>query len=241
MTITNTVLTGAESAGTTTTPDFTSTSGSLIVVVGSWFGSSTDPVAGTGSSGSITDNKTNPYTLAGFIRNGSNEGVAVWYNLAGTRGASHHVIMLVGSAGSNNLGVAEFTTNNTWNSPPFDSGTFATGTDSTDPIGITAAGAISGTAVAFFGSCIDNGANGTWTPSTGYSNIFNFGNGSIGLTSDSSYKIGETGTPTLSVGYSAAISSARNLFATFSEAGGGGAFDPPDLQMPIRQLNVYRM
>jgi hypothetical protein len=103
----------------------------------------------------------------------------------------------------------------------YDSTTKGTGTDATSPLAWSAGGAISGTQVGLTLVGINNGADGTFTVSTGYTDAFNEGHGSLTLVHDYEFKTGETGTPSLSIAYSAAITSAKEMFVSFKEPASG--------------------
>lgn len=194
-----------------TSDSWASTTGSTIVAIGHTFN------VASFSSGQMTDSKGNSYTFRGGATASSAIGIGVWDNIGGTRGASHNVTISPGG-GTEALSVIEFsgTGTITW-----DTTTLATATDATSPLSVTAAAALSGTAIGIYGAAVDNGVLGTWGDPAGYSTILSFGDGSAGLVFYSGQKIGESGTPTVSATYSAAISSAKELFASYSDSGGG--------------------
>jgi hypothetical protein len=201
-------------ATSVTSDSWTSTAGSALGIIGHVFG------AHTLAAGDVTDSKGNTYTFAGGINGtGSTPGIGFWYNLSGTRGASHTVTFNPGV--SANVAVVEVT----GNSLSFVAATFATASDGTSSFDVTAAAAISGTQIGMYGATIDTGDSKAWTQPSGYTNIINQGNGISFLVSDAAYKLNETGTPTVgATGTFSPVAAGREVFATFQE----GAASPDD-------------
>lgn len=230
------------STASTATPSLTTVSGSLLVVYLTHYDATNTP-----ANGDITDNKGNSYTLLESRYLGpASGGVGIWYNDAGTRGASHTITGTI-TAGSTGFGccsvaVCEITGQNTGSAA--DAATHANNNDSTSPYVVTAAAAISGNQIAIVAiSPDDNGSAGTFTPPTGYTLIFDAGGAINGADIFGAYKINETGTPAPSTSWSTAGGSfGAQAFATFKEATGGQDPDVPNLRpYPVPQLNVYRM
>ena len=185
----------------------------------------------------MTDSKGNTYTYTGTGGGGgaSTAGAAVYYNNAGTRGASHTFTFNgPGTTTIVNVSVIEITGQDL--STPFDSTTDATATDATTPFNVTAGGAINGNQIAIYACTPSVGAEDTFNHPGGYSNIFTQSSGTF-LVSIASYKLNETGTPTVGATRSGpAPSNAVEVFATFKEAGAGGGDDPTT---PLRKLPLF--
>lgn len=223
-------------AGVTATSDaWTSTSNSLIVVIGHHFNT-----AGSSADGDVTDSNSNTYHLVTSLLGGGASGIAVWYNNAGTRGASHTVSLNgPGTAESNKLTVIEVTGQDL--TTPLDSTTFATNNDGSSPFAVTAAASISGNQIAIYGSTNDTngGPDGAWTPPGGYTGALEWGSDSTGgLVFFGGYKINETGTPTVSGSWGGTTANARQVFVTFKEAVGGGPAATPIVTFRRRQQPI---
>ena len=228
--VTHTAGSTATGTDSITVDTFASTAGSLIVVIGQFYNTS-----GSAAGGNVTDNQGNTWQLAGSILGGASApGVAVYYQNAGTRAATHVVSLNgPGAAESLNAQIIEITgQDSTSSTSAFDSTTIGTASDATSPFSVTAGAAISGNQIAIVGCCIDTGNNGTWAAPTGYTNISNLPNGGTDLVSESAYKINETGTPTPAswTWGGGGITAARQIFVTFKEASGGGGSTFTDSQ-----------
>lgn len=222
---------------TQTSDSWTSTAGSLIVVMASTF----DAISAF-TAGECTDSKSNTYTLIGQRNGGSLAmGTALWYTNNNTRGATHTVtIDLTPQTGGRfvNLGVVEITGQAL--TSPLDSTTFATAVDTTSPFTVTSAAAIVGNQIAVYGAVINGSSSAAWTQPTGYTNIINQGNGAADNLFDNAYKINETGTPSPGAAYTAGNTDAVEIFATFKEAvvapSGLKPFNPIPFQAQGRNL-----
>lgn len=206
--------TGANGTGTVTSPSITTVSGSTLLVVVCAYNVSTSD----GADGDITDSKSNTYKFrAKNMAGGFGCNVAVYEQVGGTRGSGHTITanFLIGT-GTLNIHVVEVTGADP--TAAYDSTTLGTASDAASPLSVTAGGAISGDQIALWAGCIDNGVDATWTPPTGYTNVYNEGHGSVSFVSGVFYKINETGTPTVDASYGGSISTARELFVTFKEA-----------------------
>jgi len=213
----------------------TTVSGDRVVVVYVWFDSGT---AASQAAGTVTSTPAKTFTKDTEFLSGS-AGIAVYSWVSdGTTLTKITCTPTVGSS-VGNVGGCPVIVHSDAGTVTYDSGTKGTGTDATSPIAWSAGGAVSGTQIGFIGVVIDNGASGTFTPSSGYTMLQEAGDGTSTLTNHEAYKINETGTPSLSVAYSAAITATAEMFVSFKEP--GGAPDDALLTPPIRQLNVHRM
>jgi hypothetical protein len=211
----DTSLTGG--AAVAATYGSSTTSGSLLVAIGHLYNTS-----GVLTNGDITDNKSNTWTLRGSSLGGASAvGIGIWDQVGGTRGATHTVTLNLANSSADiaNLAIIEITGADA--STPFDATTLAFATDASSPYSVTSAAAISGNQIALYGASLDTGANTAFTQPTGYSDIINQPDGAFNV-SIASYKINETGTPSPGATSSHAPSAAREVFATYKEAGGGG-------------------
>lgn len=202
------------SANNITSDTWTSVSGSLIVAIGN-----TSGISGAFASADTTDTFGNTYTLLGISNNGSGgPGIGFWINDGGTRGSQ--TVTCNPAEGFLNLGIIEITGHSA--GAAYDSTTAAAATDGTNPLDVTAAAAISGNQIAIYAVCIDSASNSTFTNPSGYTDINEQGTGSTSVVHHNSYKINETGTPTVGCSFGGVIVSAREALVTFKEAGGGG-------------------
>lgn len=209
------VHTGGVTGGSTS-DSWSSTATSLIVAIGHFFDNSSAP-----NDGDVTDSHSNAYTLVVNGAGGAGlPGVAIWYNNNGTRGAAHTVDVAVAGVSDQNNSIIEITGQDL-TSAVFDTTTDATGTDSASPYDVTAAAAISGNQIAIYGVTLDASDNVAWGQPSGYSNIRNVQNGTASLVSAASYKINETGTPTVGATRTGSAT-AREAFATFKEVAAAG-------------------
>lgn len=218
---------GGTGTGDSTCPSFTSTAGSTLIVVLSFFHSN-----GTPSGSDIADSKSNTYTIVNFTHGGVNAvGIAAYYNIGGTRGASH-TITGTPVGGSNqsasNIAVIEISAAGTIS---FDGTTDAVATDSTSAYTVTAAAAIAGTQIGVYGCTLDIGNSAAFTQPTGYSNIFNEPDGTANLVSIASYKNPETGTPAPGATRSGTAADGREIFCSFLETGGATTSLPMDSRL----------
>lgn len=206
---------------TATSDSWTSTSGSLIVVIGHTFGTT-----GSAANGDVTDSKGNSYTLITSDLIAGSIGIAAYYNNGGTRGASHTVTFNgPGSGTFVNVAVIEISGTNL----TLDGTTFATASDTTSPFSVTAAAALSGTQIGIYGATLSTGSNSAWTQPTGYTNIINQGGGDLFLVSDAAYKINETGTPSPGGSGGWTVSAAREIFVSFMEGSAAVAASAPNV------------
>lgn len=230
MTITATAFGGNQSnaaSGNINPGSLASSAGDLIVVFYSFFDNGT---AATQAAGTVTSTPAKTFTKptnAEFERNALGLAVYTWVSdgttltqisVAPTAGTS------VGGCGGTTIKLASGV-----GTPVYDSTTKGTGADITSPLAWSAGGAVAGTQVGLTGVIISNNASGAFTPSTGYTNAYNFGNGTLSIVHEYCFKTGETGTPSLSIAYSAAIIDAAELFVSFAE---------PSLVVPPQQLIV---
>jgi hypothetical protein len=227
---------GAFTNGASTAVTFgsTTTAGSLIVANGNTFNTTTF------AAGDVTDNKSNSYVKDKENNGGaSNVGSGVWSNNGGTRGASHQVTFAPASGSPTSLAICEVTGQAASNA--FDTTTAGTATDNTSPFAVTAGGAISGNQIAFYVCCVNSSTSAAWSGPSGYTGVFADGNGATDLTSNTAYKIDETGTPTVSSTNGFTVSgNAVEVFVTYKEAAAGGGFDVPLLRFDP-QYQVHRM
>lgn len=199
-----------------TSDSWTSVAGSLIVAVGHTF-----DAPASAAAGDMTDSKSNTYTLAISLYNQFSVGIGVWYSNAATRGSSHTVTYNPPGGGgeADNLAVIEITGQDT--GAAYDTATDATVTYSTPwtPFNITAAAAITGNQIAIYGVTLDDSSGvQAWGEPSGYSTILN-NPSSAGLVCIGSYKLLETGTPTVgATRVSSATAAGIGVFATFKEA-----------------------
>jgi hypothetical protein len=211
-------------AGNTCTSDsWTSTSGSLIVVIAFYYNT-----AGAAADGDVTDSKTNSYTLwPGATAGGGTDQtrVDVYYNNGGTRGTTHTVsVNRTGDSGSlANCAVIELTGQHA--TTPINTDTDAGSTDATSPFDVTAAAAISGTVVALYGNVVDTGNTDSYGAPSGYSPIIVESDGSSTLCSAGYYKENETGTPTVGATKGGTIANAASVFVTVNMASSGTNVD----------------
>ena len=216
-------------SATVTTNAITTASGSLLVAFATGFN-----ISGTPVNGWVTDSKSNTWTYvaAASTISGAFEGVGMWYQLGGTRGASHTITFTPTGANNCNLHVIEITGHDT--STPFDTTTAATGLDTSSPWGATASAAISGNQIALCAVAVADNGDGTWTNPAGYSDIYEQGTSSQRTCAGAWYKINETGTPNPTATFSNAGGTAHVSFATFKE-GVGGEPPSPDFVVPFRR------
>lgn len=232
--------------GTITSSSWTSTAGSDIIVIGHIFAT-----AGAAANGDITDSKSNTYTLLGSsIGTSVTSGIAMWHSNNTTRGASHTVTYnptASAGTGSESINVAVVEITGQDSSADFDATTLATFADNISPFSpfnVTASAAISGNQIAVYGTTLNAGSNFAFTQPTGYTNIINTGNGAAALVSLASYKIDETGTPTVGATRTDSdTGDCHTIIATFKEAAGGGAtvVIPPSLfiDQSVVRSNLY--
>jgi len=200
---------------------FTSIAGSLLVVVVTGFNISTAV-----NNNLVTDSKGGTWVkvpdASNSIHSPGGECIGVWYLKDGSRGASHTITFTATVSSSNlNLHIVEITGFDT--TAPLDTTTDALGTDgSGNPIIITAAGAIVGNQIAIAGTASSDGGDGTWTNPTGYTDIYEQGTSSQRTCAGAWYKIGETGTPSLSASFSNNSGGNQWVFVSFKVASGGG-------------------
>lgn len=214
--------TGGGAAGTATSGSWTSTTGSTIIVVGHMFSGGSSP--GALANGDCTDSKSNTYTLApnsGIYTGTDSPGIAVYYNIGGTRGASHTVtINPVNESGDTiNIAVLEIDGSNV----VFHSGSAQHASDGTSPLAVTAAAALPSNAIAIVGATVDTGGTNAFGDPAGYTPIRAEADGANSLVSYAAYKIGESGTPTVSITNADTISAARETFVVFSDDGASGS------------------
>lgn len=243
------VMAVAQATGTTTT-------GAASASIS--FGSSTTSGSGIGVSqcwnnmldsaaGDCTDNKSNTYQLAGFIRNGIQEGTGGFYNTVSgaSRGASHQITcdQIASAGGSQQIGIVEFTgQDSSTATAAFHSASFATGTDITSGFDVVAAAAVPSDNVSMAAYSI-GGASGSVAVGapTGYTAAGSQGNANTDLVYGVFYKAGESGTPTVTATWTGTVGTEtpRELFMVFQAAAASG-LDVP-LLCPIPQFNVHRM
>lgn len=228
---------GPPGTGSATTPGITSTAGSTIIVVAATF-------ANLGLvSGDLTDSKGNSYTLLSSLGGGvSSVGLGIWINAGGTRGATHTITLNAAASGGDtfNLAVLEVATTGL----TYQAANTASATDATNPFDVTAGAAIPRDNITIAATVLsDSGAANTWSMASGYSDIASFGNGLSGLISTAQYRLGETGTPTISMPYTGVpINTGLEAIWVLSEQAPAGAADPDvPLLHPPSNLNVYRM
>ncbi len=213
----------------------TTTTGSLIVVLGSMY----DIFAP--ADGNVTDNKGNSYTLApnASYPGTGNQAVAIWYSANVTGGASHEVTLTPGgSAFANNVAAMEITGAAT--TSPMDVNPTGTSGTSTGPTITTGTLAQADEILCGIFSTTSSGSPALGVPS-GWTLIAEEEN-SVHLPYNAAYLI-VSSTSTLSPTWSIASSQAwRCALASFKAAAGGGG---ADLELPLLQpptnLNVYRM
>jgi hypothetical protein len=195
----------------------TSATGDRVVVVYTWFDTGT---AASQAAGRVTSTPAKTFTKDAEFLSGS-MGFAVYSWVSdGTTLTQINVAPTAGSSVGNVAG-GTVKVHSDAGTVTYDSTTKGTGTDSTSPLAWSAGGAVSGTQIGFIGVVIDNGAAGAFTTSSGYTMLQEHGDGTTSLTNHEAYKVNETGTPSLSVAYSAAITAAAELFVSFKEPGGG--------------------
>jgi hypothetical protein len=215
------------------------TSGSGIILLGLEYNTS-----GSAAAGDFTDNKSNTYQLAGSLMGGANSvGVECGYNTisTGTRGASHQCTVNGPGAGEsiNAAGIEITGHDSTTTTSAFDSASFATANDATSAWTVTAAAAVASGVIGIYGVAIDTGTNNAFTQPTGYTNISNQPDGTSFLVSCASYKLSESGTPSVGAtsGHTAGSGSAREIFAAFKPAAGAATkalpFPPNRIRPPI--------
>jgi hypothetical protein len=219
------------------------TTGSLYVVAVGVFNTSGAPAAGN-----VTDNAgggSNTYQLAGNTAGwgAAIEAAGLWYNSNGTRGGTHQVtVNPPGASSSIHTTLIEVAGQDITSSTScFDATTFAVANDTTSPFVIGAGGAISGNQIAFHLNCIGGQSGGTnYTQPTGYTNVSNVVDANSFLVWGCDYKINETGTPSLSSTWNGTVGSEspKQLFATFKEAGAGGAVTSGGPQLTFDQTTT---
>jgi len=198
---------------------YTSTSGSLIVVVVTNFDCTV--------AGSVTDSFLNSYTqISGVGAIGAGVvGIEVYFNNAGTRGAAH-VITGHATASFPDIACIEITGQDLVS--PVVTVTKGNATDASSPYNVTAGGAIVGNQIAVYAVTLDTGANTAFTPPGGYLNIYNEPDGANNVM-EAAYKINETGTPTVGATSAHAPAAAREAFVTFEEGAGALPSDDPPI------------
>jgi hypothetical protein len=192
-----------------------SAAGDRVIVIYAWFDGG--GAAAQGAAVTSTPAKT-------FVKDtevfSTQKGIAVfsWVSDGTTLTQIALTPTAVGSVGS--IGGGTVLVHSTVGTVTYDSTTKGSGTDAVTPL-TWSGGAISGTQIGLLCVAIDNGALGTFTTSSGYTDLNNYGDGSLSYTNLESYKVNETGTPALSVAYTAAISAALELFVSFKEPASG--------------------
>lgn len=202
------------SSGVLNPGSLTSSAGDKIVVCYFWFDAGANSTSQTGSPVASTPSKT--FTKATEFVGTTPTGIAV-YEWVSDGTTLTQVTVTPTGASVNGLAGTTLKLASTAGTVTYDSATRGTGTDATTPLAWSAGGAITGTQVGIHMCTVDNGTNGTWTASSGYTSAFNNGNGASILPSITAYKAPETGTPSLSVAYTAAMTSAKELFVSFKE------------------------
>jgi hypothetical protein len=209
--------TGVFQAGTVTSPSWTSTTGSTIVVICIHF-----TTAGASANGDCTDSKSNGYTLATSLLGGANAvGVSAYYNIGGTRGTSHTVTVnrVNSSQETTNLHVIEITSDGTIS---YDSASAATANDTTSPFTVTAAAAMQNNAIGIYGVVLSTGGTNAFTNPTDYVDIYEETDGANNTVSHASYKLNETGTPAVAASNTDTVDDAREIFISFYDDVSGG-------------------
>lgn len=211
-----------------TSPSFTSTSGSLLVVVLCAY----NPASVAVADGDITDSKSNSYTRIpnASIFPGTNvSGIAAYFNNAGTRGTSHTVTgnPVNSGGGSYQICVIEFSGFDT--STPIATATAATANDTTSAFDVTAAAAVPSGGAGIYGCSVagDSGSS-AWGDPSGYTVAGHADDASADLVYYVGYKLNETGTPTVggTWGGTVGATSPRECFFAVQAAGGGGGQPP---------------
>lgn len=202
------------SSGVLNPGSLTSAAGDKIVVAYAWFDAGANSASQTGTPVTSTPAKT--FTKVTDFVGTTPVGLAFYEWVSDGTTLTQVTVAPTGSI-VNGLAGTTLKLASTAGTVTYDATTKGTGTDATSPLAWSAGGAITGTQVGIHLCSIDNGSNGTWTPSSGYTNAFNNGNGASILPSITAYKAPETGTPSLSVAYTAAISSGKELFVSFKE------------------------
>ena len=202
------------------------TTGSGIALIGHTFNTS-----GSAAGTDFTDSKSNTYQLGKALLGGASSiGIEGAYNNAGTRGASHQCTFNApGNNESNNIAGIEFTGQDASTSTScFDATSSNTANDATSSWDVTAAAAVPSGCLAVYGVSIDTGTNNAFTQPSGYTNIINQPDGTAFLVSCASYKLNETGTPTVGAtsGHTAGSGSAREILLVFIAASAGGGPTP---------------
>lgn len=210
--------------GAVTSDSWTSTAGSLLVVIGHTYNTSSAP-----SNTDVSDSKGNSWVVAGgsSLYSGLGQpGIVMFRNSGGPRGAGHTISYQgPGGPSSNNVAVIEIAGADAI--APYDPTTANVNRQTVggSPWNVTASGLIVPVQIAVYAVTIDTGTSTSWGNPTGYSNIINQGDGSTKLVTYAGYKIGETGTPTVGATGAFVIGSANEAIATFKEAAGAAA-DP---------------
>lgn len=159
------------------------------------------------TSSEFTDNKSNTATVLDQTPTSVQECTGLAYNNAGTRGASHQLTFdaVSGSASSNCAGV-EFTGFDT--TTPFDTAVTGKANDTTSSFDVTASAAFASGAAAIYLCCI-GGASGSAAigDPTGYTLISEQGDANTYLVHHFSYKLSETGTPTVGCTWTGTVGS----------------------------------
>jgi hypothetical protein len=164
------------------------------------------------------------------VPSGSDFAIGLWHAATSIRGAGHTVTYTDQFGAGNafvSVSVLEITGQD---SPDYDATTGAAANDTVAPIdlSITAAGPIAGSQIAVVGITQNGTNNVAWTDPAGYTSAINQPDGATHLPSYLGYKIGETGTPTVTaVRADASSTVGRMAFATFKAPGGSSSILVP--------------
>lgn len=210
--------TGGGAVDPVTSPTFTSTAGSLLVMLPCWYGGTGSMITGTPA----TDSLGNTWTFGNVTPTSaalSTTGVGMWYQLGGSRGSQTVSFNVAGSADNINLHVIEITGQS---GTPYDAVTAKNAVIAdTSPWNAPAQAAISGNQIAIHMVVLDTGTNTSFTNASGYTTIYTEGNGAASLVSHAAYKLLETGTPNVgptSSHSTGTTGNSRGIFASFKEA-----------------------
>ena len=227
MTITYTLVdSGSSNASSINfTNSVTSSAGDLVIVHYQWDDTG---APATQAAGAVTSTPAKTFTKdAEFTQASSiNLGVAAYSWVSdGTTLTNINVSPTVGTSVVGTAGVTAKIAS-TVGTVTYDSTTKGTGIDAVTPFAWSAGGPVNGTQIGFTLCSVNNNFNGTWTPSSGYTEDFGDGAGSTGPVSEYAHKIGESGTPSLSVAFTGVgINGCVEMFISYKEP--GGAVVPP--------------
>lgn len=215
----------------------TSSTNDKIIVYALWFATGG---VGTPTAGSLTSTPSKTWVLDKFTTHGTGIGVAVYSWTSD--GATLNPITFANPGTSTKSGAISIVkASSDLGALTYDTTTFGLANDTTSPFSTTAGAAIAGTVIALRGDFVDTGTNTTWTGPSGYTSASNNGDGSTNNVYSVWYKVGETGTPTITDSGTWTVTDAVQLFVTYQEPAGVADPFPAGYQPARAQHTVYRM